>query len=560
MGSSRYLELILGERRTPGARFSPRSTPRFALFRALKKAEADRTIRGLVLNTAGFSEDRGYLWELRTALESFKGAGKKIAAYLENADLDLYCLASVADKIVLDDSGALSFLGYAHGRPFVRRGLEKLGIGVRELRYLEYKSAMETFTRSSFSEADRRQYEAYLDETFRFTRETLLRARSWKEEDFDLMVNRDFLYSPGEAKDRGLVDALGREEALDKTVRELEGGELSYLTWGDGALSLMSRGRRLRPYTAGQGRNYFYRKPEIALVYALGETDLDRGMAARSLARTMREAAERKPVKAMVVRVNSPGGSAVAADHIAQAIRETRERIPVVVSMGAVAGSGGYWAAMYAGHIAASPYTLTGSIGVIAGWFYDKGLYDTLGLSVDTLRRGDHADLFSGFLLPRRDLSPEEEERYRRYILALYRDFVEKAAAGRGMSVEAMEALAQGRVFSGLAAQKAGLVDSIGGLADALETARNLAEIPKKRGFICREYPKPKFYETLTRRFLSAALPPEDPPLFGVPALPALAPGLSAALPAAAWRELEYRISQNGRPMPIMPLSMTAPG
>jgi protease-4 len=233
--------------------------------------------------------------------------------------------------------------------------------------------------------------------------------------------------------------------------------------------------------------------------------------------------------------------------------------MPVVVSMGAVAASGGYWAAMYADHITASPYTLTGSIGVIGSWFFDKGLNKKLGFSLDMLKRGDHADLFSGFILPSRDLNEEEAERFRVYILDLYHDFVTKAAAGRKMDAEYIETLARGRVYSGLGAVNAGLVDSIGGLSDAIRTARSLAGIPGNKRAIYDEYPKPKFMETLIWRETAHAG-------FWTQVVQRAAGrgGLQSFTQAvhAETRDLDiledlrYRISLNGRAIPILPLYM----
>jgi protease-4 len=537
-----YLELDLTNH-AQGFQRTPRPSSLFGLYRILKQAEADKAIRGLVLNTSGFSADRECLWELRGMIASFKTSGKKVVAYFDNADFDLYMLISAADKIVMDEGGSLSFLGYAQGRGYVRRTLEKLGIGVRELRYLDYKSAMETFTRDGFSEADRMQYDAYLNDIFGSTKETLMHARSLQDAAFNMLL-QDFLYAPRMAQEQGLVDCIGREEALITIIKELEGDTLKgSCFYGSAASRLLAQGNRsVKKYHLSTKQGLLRKRPEIAIVNALGETDLDRGMAARSLAQTIRVLAEKSRVAGIVLRINSPGGSATAADYVAEAVRTAKEKKPVVVSMGAVAASGGYWAAMYAGHIVASPYTLTGSIGVIAGWFYNKGVYDALGLSVDSLTRGEHADLLAGIMLPQRNLTEAEEERYRLYIMDMYQSFVGKVAAGRNMSVEAVEVLAQGRVYSGLAAQRAGLVDSIGGLHEAVQMVRKLAEIPEKQKIVYREYPKPKLYETLLKQVLSLA-----------------SGGIKTCLiqeHVPVLEELQYRLSQNGTVMPILPFSV----
>jgi protease-4 len=540
-----YLELNLNSQVIQSRVRAVRPRPDLEVFRVIERAGKDKQIQGIVLNISAYHAGQETLWELRAALERFKSQGKKICAFISGADLDLYCLASVADKIVMDEQGALSLTGSVWGRAYARHSLEKLGIGVRELRYLEYKSAAETFTRDAISEADRRQYGEWLDDTFMVTRDTLMRARAWTAEEFDTILNREFLYSAKSALQRGLVDRSGREAALAETLREMEGAEVKHIVlYGDPASSLMES---KSVYGPGKAGGLFSRPPVIAVVYARGQTDMERGMAARGLARTIREVSERKRVKAMVIRINSPGGSAEAADYIAEAVKRAKERIPVVVSMGPVAASGGYWAAMYASHITASPYTLTGSIGVIGNWFYDKGLNSKLGLTVDSLRRGDHADLYTGVILPRRDLSADEEARYRSYMLDVYADFTAKVAAGRGMDIERVEAAAQGRVYSGLGALNAGLIDSIGGLADAIRVARNLAEIPENKKVAYSEYPKPKFIDRVLDRFPITAIfggSTTASPLFFTDIL----------FPASLLADLRYRLERNGQVMPLLPL------
>ncbi|MDR0315698.1 MAG: signal peptide peptidase SppA [Treponema sp.] len=520
------------------------------LFRVIDRAAKDRRIRGIILNIAAYEAGQETIWELRSALENFKSHGKKICAFISSADLDLYCLASVADRIVMDEQGTLALTGYVWGRGYMQHTLEKLGIGVRELRYLEYKSAAESYTRDSISEADRKQYGEYLDDVFTVTRDTLMKARSWTAEEFDTILNKEFMFSAKSAMSRGLVDRIGREEALAEALKEIEGREIEYFFLYGDISSSITESKAL--YGPGRAGGFFNMPPVIAVIYANGVTDMERGMAARSLARTIREVSEKRRIKAIVLRINSPGGSAEAADYIAEAVKHARKRIPVVVSMGSVAASGGYWASMHASHITASPYTLTGSIGVIGSWFYDNGLNSKLGFNVDVLQRGEHADLIAGMIIPRRDLNVAEEARYRGYILDLYGDFTAKVAAGRGMDIEKVEAAAQGRVYSGISALNAGLIDSIGGLADAIRIARDLAKIPKDRKAVFSEYPKPKFFDKLLDRLpvtrVSRAMTAGS------------SAGTSAAfladlfIPAPLLADLRYRISHNGKVMPILPM------
>jgi protease-4 len=553
--SRNWLELSLKNARSKPARFLPKKigpNPEYETLALIRKAQKDKRIDGLLLNTSAFQASREYLWELRTALENFKSSGKKIVAYFDNADFDLYSLVSAADRVVMDAAGSLLFSGYAWGRFYVKDTLDKLGIGFRELRFLEYKSANEMFSRSSLSEADRVQYGAYLDEIFGLTKQAIMKGRSLTEEAFDSIMDSAFVLSAAEAKEKGLADASGREEAIGKAIRELEAPDaeapekevtIRYTVWG--CSSLMTRGRRGARYAPPKPKGFG--KAEIALINASGHTDLDEGMAARSLAKTIFETAEKPAVKALVVRMDSPGGSAVAADYIAAAFREVKKEKPVIVSMGSVAASGGYWASMYSGHIAVSPYTLTGSIGVIAGWFFDKGLNGKLGMSFDVIARGKHADLFSGIVIPRRDMDETEEGALKKQILDLYADFVRQAAECRGMTTEALEPLARGRVYSGQEAVRLGLADSIGGLLDAIETARSLAKIPGRRKIVIREYPKPTFRESLMARIFSAA---DSGNAFD--GVTDAAAGL--VLKADDWGDLRFRLSRNGRALAILPL------
>jgi protease-4 len=390
------------------------------------------------------------------------------------------------------------------------------------------------------------------------TRETVTKARSWTAEEFNSILNNEFLFSAKSALARGLVDSTGRKEAIIEVIKEISGEKSSgtFALYGDPDTSLTGSKYLYGPDTA----SILSRPPIIAIIYANGVTDMERGMAAQTLARIIREESEKKRVKAIVIRINSPGGSAEAADYIADAVKIAKERIPVVVSMGAVAASGGYWASMTASHITASPVTLTGSIGVIGTWLYDNGLNDKLGFTIDAMQRGDHADLLNGIILPRRDLNQAEEARYREYILDLYSGFTAKVAASRNMDIARVESLAQGRVFSGIAAFNSGLIDSIGGLDDAINIARNLAKIPDDKKVTYKEFPKQKFMDKLIDRFLAIGS------FFGrikagnnaaTTASSAATATLFVAdlfLPAPLLEDIRYRIAHNGKVMPILPL------
>jgi protease-4 len=553
-----FLELNMNNPAMQSMMHSVRPKPAdLELFRVIERAGNDKKIGGIVLNISSYNAERTSLWGLRNALEKFKSKGKKVCVFISNADLDLYCLATVADKIVMDDLGILTMLGYSWGRGYFRHSLEKLGIGVRELRYLEFKSAAESFTRDSLSDADRRQYGAILDDFMALTRDTVINARSktsgtlFTEKGYDNILNNEFMFSAKNAFTHGLVDQIGRKEAVIAAVKDITGMDKTaeFALYGDYDSSLTGSKREYAPGGSG------FRRPIIAVINASGATDMEQGINAWALAKTIREISEKKRVKAIVLRISSPGGSAEAADYVAEAIKDAKERIPVVVSMGEVAASGGYWISMDASHISASPLTVTGSIGVIGTWFYDNGLNSKLGMTIDTMKRGDHADMTTGILLPRRDLTDEEEARYRIFLLDMYSDFTARVAASRGMDITRVESLAQGRVYSGIGALNAGLIDSIGGLDDAIRTARELAKIPDSRKVAYREFPKPKFFARMLNRVLSSGLN------YGIAKNRRINGGGEAALfltdlflPAPLLEDLRYRIAHNGRIMPILPL------
>jgi protease-4 len=529
-----------------------RPRPYLELFRVIEQAGNDKKIDGIILNISSYQAGQQTSWELRNALEKFKSKGKKICAFISSANLDLYSLATVADKIVMDNQGNLMLLGYAWSRLYVQHSLDKLGIGVRELRYMEFKSASEMFTRDSLSDADRRQYGEILDDVIRITRDTVTSARSFSADEFNSIINDEFMFSAKSALARGLVDRNGRKEAVIETIKEISGKAEHFVLYGDPASSLTGSKYSYKLRRAG---GWFYRPPVVAVIYANGMTDMEYGIAAWTLASTIREVSRKRQVKAIVLRISSSGGSAEAADYVAEAVKTARERVPVVVSMGSVAASGGYWASMSANHIVASPVTLTGSIGVISTWFYNKGLNDKLGLTLDTIKFGDHADILTGVALPHRDLSELEEARSRDYILDLYSDFTARVAENRGMDLEKVEAIAQGRVYSGIGALNAGLIDSIGGLDDAVNIARNLAKIPDDKKIACREYPKPKFFDRMVNYFLSAGVLSDWRKKYNISAS-----GKAASLirdffvPGLPLEDLAYRITRNGQAMPLLPL------
>jgi protease-4 len=265
------------------------------------------------------------------------------------------------------------------------------------------------------------------------------------------------------------------------------------------------------------------------------------------LSKDVEAAGEDPRVKAIVLRVDSPGGEAMASDYVAEAVKKAKKNKPVIVSQGFVAGSGGYWLSMYADSIVAAPGTITGSIGVIAGWMYDKGFKEKIGVSTDLVKAGAHADLGFGFTLPfiglgvpDRDVTDEERAKAEYTIRAFYKEFVGKVAEGRKMSPEKVEALAQGHFYSGLDGKKLNLVDVLGGLQDAIRIARQRAGIRPDEPVTIVEIPKPglmDFSSFMPRLIGIKQAVSEDPTI----------------------EQLKFRLQHNGQPIPLLPLDQVQP-
>jgi protease-4 len=268
---------------------------------------------------------------------------------------------------------------------------------------------------------------------------------------------------------------------------------------------------------------------------------MDQGITARKLVRDVQAVVEDRSVKAIVLRVDSPGGDPMASDYIAEALKKAKGKKPVIISQGAVAASGGYWLSMYGDTIVAAPTTITGSIGVIGGWLYNKGIKEKLGMSTDLVKAGEHADLgfgftlpFVGVSLPDRALTTDERARMESIIKSLYADFVGKVASGRGSTRDAIEAVAQGRVWSGYDGAQNGLVDVLGGLETAIAIAKERAGIPKEQEVSILELPKKGLidFSQFMPRLIGVDMKQKDPLL----------------------EHLRFLVERNGQPMPILPL------
>ena len=394
---------LLGGMKYQRYRLFDNSNTLLSTLKDIDAAGRDKSVSGIVLNLSGMQINREMIWELRESLEAFKRKGKHVIIYLDRAGIDGYYLASAADKIIMNPQGMITLEGYIWGRQYYTNLLDKLGIGFTELRYFKYKSAMETYSRTSMSEADSIQWKAIIDAYYKVTKEGICKSRNIDPAEFDTLVNETALFVPSAAMKNNLVDTLARWEDINDIITRYEKDDKILVSPGS-----------LEEFQLPDD-NYWGKKPEIAVVYAIGACAMDDGIKARSLVKVVESIARNKNVKAVVFRVDSPGGDGMASDIVAEALKKCAEKKPVIVSQGYVAGSGGYWLSMYGDEIYAAPTTITGSIGVIGAWFYNKTLKQDIGVSTDLVQIGRHADLpfgmrvpFIGVSLPDRELNKDE--------------------------------------------------------------------------------------------------------------------------------------------------------
>jgi protease-4 len=475
------------------------------LWENFRKAKADSRIHCLLLRLGYLECDWGKISELRDAILDFRESGKKVYAYIGEApEFDKeYYLATACDRIILHPMGWLGLNGVGGWVPFFKEGLDKLGVEADYIHVEQYKTAYNMFTEKGFTEAHRTMLESIYGDIFSRYVRTVAEARKKTEAEVRGIIDTG-LYQGDNALKAGLVDDLLYEDELEKLLQE-KGKQLQKARLPEYA--------RISPSSVGleTGR-------KIALLYAMGPIVSGEGVyqmiGSRTLSRWIRNARLDKSIAAIVLRVDSPGGSAVASDVIWREVALAKKEKPFVVSMSDMAGSGGYWISMDAHKIVAQPQTLTGSIGVLFIKFSLARLYEKLGITAEKLTYGKRADMFSSF----RAMTPEEKEFMKKEILWSYDQFLTKAAEGRDMTKEEVDRVGKGRVWTGSQAKEIKLVDELGGLSKALEIAKNLSGIPADESVRLEVWPKKtSFFSFLFGRpeiKIDTLLPPDLKKLF----------------------------------------------
>jgi protease-4 len=477
-----------------------------AVRAALLEAAADERIAGLFLR-GDAALGTASLEALREGVAAFAAAGKPAVAFLDQpAEAELY-LASACDEVFVPPLSLVEFNGLAFSSMFYKGLLDRLGIGVQVTRVGKYKSAVEPFLLDEMSPANREQLQKLADDLEAVVLERLAEGRGTTADALREVLRTRGLLSPEEAVAAGLVDGVKAfDEVLALWAERLgaEAEELDQIGLEDylALVELEAIGDDALYETEGV----------VAVVYAEGDIvdgDTQDGVGGDTVARALRRARLDEEVDAVVLRVNSPGGSAFASETILREVRLTRAAKPVVVSMGDLAASGGYWISCLADEIWARPGTITGSIGVFGMFPHAGGLLAEVGVSPQTVKTGEFADMDTMW----RPKSEAELARFQEEVDGIYEAFLDRVVEGRGLDREAVHEIAQGRVWSGRAALELGLVDRLGGLHDAVAAAAQRAGLGA--GYEVR-WPEEAggFLEQLL-----AGMAPSDPPLSRASAL-----------------------------------------
>jgi protease-4 len=458
------------------------------VIEALERASGDERVAGLVARVGAAPMGLAIIQEIRDAVRKFGKNGKFTVAYAETfgevgPGNGAYYLATAFDEIYLQPSGDLGLTGLMYQSPFVRGTLDKLYITARIDHRKEFKNAKNVFTETEFTEPHREAMQKVMDSHFGQILRGIVEARGISEEQLLNIIDSAPLFG-AEAVEAKLVDQLlYRDEVYEKVKAKAEGAKLLYL----------------EKYLQRVGSPH-RKGPTIALIYGVGGVHRGQSeysafsgspsMGSDTIAAAFRDAVADKKVKAIVFRVDSPGGSYVASDAIWREVVKARDaNKPVIVSMGNVAGSGGYFVSMSAMKIVAQPGTITGSIGVVVGKLLTRDFWkEHIGITFDEVQTSKNASLWAGTY----DYSPEQWQKVQQFLDRVYDDFTTKVAEGRNMEKEKVLSVAKGRIWTGEDAKEHGLVDELGGFDVALQLARKEAGIEPDAAITLKVFPRPK--------------------------------------------------------------------
>jgi protease IV len=483
---------------TPAAKFSltDRMTVRDVVD-AIDRASVDDRVKGMVARVGAVQMGMAQTQELREAVQRFRAHKKFAIAYAETfgefgPGNGAYYLATSFDQIYLQPSGDIGLTGLMLESPFVKGTLEKLGMRFHGDHRYEYKNAMNTFTETKFTAPHKEALEKVLNSWFGQLKDGICTTRGIPPDQFQALVDKG-PYLGKEALDAKLVDGLAYRDEVYDQVKKKATGDAEFLY--------------LKKYLDRAGRPHDHGRT-VALVYGAGGVSRGKSeyspvsgsqtMGSDTVAGAIRAAVADKDVKAILFRVDSPGGSYVASDTIWREVVNARKAgKPVIVSMGDLAGSGGYFVAMAADKIVAQPGTITASIGVLGGKILTNGFWDKVGLSWDEVHNGANATMFTGL----QDYTPAEWQRFEAWLDRVYVDFTSKVADGRKLPKEKVLEIAKGRIWSGEDAKGLGLVDELGGFDTALNLVKKAINVSEKEEVKIVVFPREKtLLESLMER------------------------------------------------------------
>jgi protease-4 len=448
------------------------------LVMQFKKAKVDKRIKAILLDVNTSGVGWGKAEEIRDAITDFRTSGKPVYAYIEFGLNKEYYIATACDKIIVPPPGELFINGLAADVMFFRGSLDKLGIYPDIYQIGEYKTAGNMFTQKKMTDPHRKYIDEMLNDLYDRYVNAIAQTRKKTPDEVKALID-NAPYNADQAKAAGLIDEAMYRDEVEKQFKKL----LGYKDTDSFVAIRGSEYRDVSPESLGLNKG-----ERIAVIYASGEIGSgssenspsgDQSIGSDTVAKALNDAAADKTIKAVVLRVDSPGGSGLASDIIWRAVETTNQKKPVVVSMSDVAASGGYYISASAAKIVAQPSTITGSIGVLAGKPVMRGFYDWLGISNEYVLRGKNAGMFR----ETEKFSDDERAKFEEWIkTTYYRDFVPKVAKGRNRDAQYIDSVAQGRVWTGQQAKDRGLVDEFGGLDKAIEVAKQLAKIPADKG------------------------------------------------------------------------------
>src|SRR5690349_12044387 len=516
------------------------------LVMQFKKAKVDKRIKAILLEVDMSGVGWGKAEELREAIADFRSSGKPVYAYLEFSLNKEYYIATACDKIYVAPPGELFINGLAADVMFFRGSLDKLGIYPDIYQIGKYKSAGDMFTQKQMTDAHREYINSLLGDLYGRYVNTIAQARKKTPDEVRALID-NAPYNGAKAKEAGLIDEVAYRDDVEKQIK-------SQLGYKDADAFTPVRGidyRDVSPESLGLNEG-----ERIAVIYGTGTIGSgtsenspsgEQSIGCDTIAKALNDAAADKTIKAIILRVDSPGGSGLASDIIWHAVEAANQKKPVVVSMADVAASGGYYISASAAKIVAQPSTITGSIGVVAGKPVVRGFYDWLGISNEYVLRGKNAGMFR----ETEKFSDDERAKFEQWIKdTYYNDFVPKVAKGRKRDPQYIDSVGQGRVWTGGQAKERGLVDEFGGLDKAIEVAKQLANIPADKGVerVILPYPQTFLQQLLSGSNDNANTEVEKQRM------------VFAALPEDARRALRYmqlmERMKNGESMFLMPFDV----